>query len=41
MTFPQDHMHENIKAEEHSVASIAVVSAVMIAAAMFSLVFSL
>ncbi len=41
MTFPQDQIREDIRAEEHSFASIAFVSTIMIAAAMFSLIWAL
>lgn len=37
MTFHQDQLREDIRAEEHSFATIAVVSVFMIAAAMVSL----
>lgn len=37
MTFPQDQMISEIKAEEHSIASIIAVSSVMIIAALASL----
>ncbi len=37
MTFNQDQMREDIRAEEHSFATIAIVSIFMIAAAMVSL----
>jgi len=37
MTFPHDALREDIHAEDHSLASIAGVSAIMIAASLFSL----
>lgn len=37
MTFPEDQLRDDIRAEEHSFAAIAVVSTFMIAAAMISL----
>ena len=41
MTFPHDHFQEQVRAEEHSFASIAIVSIVMIGAAMGSLLIAL
>ena len=38
MTFPQDQIRQDIRAEEHSIATIAFVSGVMIGAAMLSLI---
>lgn len=37
MTFHEDQIRDDIKAEEHSLASIAVVSVVMIVASLASL----
>lgn len=41
MVFPHDRIQENIKAEDHSFVSIAVVSIIMIGATMGSLIISL
>ena len=38
MTFPHDHLREEIRAEEHSFGSIAAVSIMMIVAAMSGLI---
>ncbi len=38
MTFPHDHLRDEIRAEEHSFGSIAAVSIVMIVAAMSGLI---
>ncbi len=41
MLFPEDQIRDDIEAEDHSFATIAIVSVVMIAAAMGSLVLSI
>ncbi|MDJ0612776.1 MAG: hypothetical protein QNJ29_03810 [Rhizobiaceae bacterium] len=41
MLFPEDQLRDDIKAEDHSFATIAVVAVVMIGAAMGSLVLTL
>ena len=41
MLFPEDQIRDDIKAEDHSFGAIAIVSIVMIGAAMGSLILSI
>lgn len=41
MTFPHDQIRDDIRAEEHSTATIAVVSASMVFAALFALILAI